>query len=433
MALVTRWVSALAGASLALGLAGCTTMGSRLDTAAAGGSNTGVQYYLPKKLVSLEIYKSVDGFPFPRYGEIVIGDREFSYLAKLHRAAGADNTLGLGVDPQTRLLSSQSTADSTARGLDIARSLAKSVTALESGGRFAAFDSEIFIGKVVFDPLDPEDVRRANQTLSRTFNAFVDQDCSAFLADVDAGLIDVVNDQYNLELVRECEFFLGLVDQNNSILISVSADPGNAPLTPESPVLGPSILSPADFKRTCSGGLCYRATAPYRFTVTIADRSILDDIVHLPNNQPPLVVRQPAGVFADQSTTIAWVDGTPQAVQAQRNSEVAGFVKLPAEVVEAVSEAVVAGFRRDENEIRAEVDLLNAQAALLREQVALMEVEEDTSEQAREIEDRVDRRAEARERNAETRAGSDSLLVTPGGVPAEDMSAQPPATSVIAP
>lgn len=408
------------------GLAACTTVGSQLDPGEDGQTRSGLQYYLPKKLVSLSLFKSPEGFPFPRYSERVIGDQDFSYLATIHRAAGADNTIGLGVDPQTRLLNSQTSTESQARGLDIAESLARSVTALESGGRFGRRDAEVFIGKVVFDPLDPAQVQAATDSLTRSFNAFVDQDCTAFLDDVASGDVpleyDGVPDPYNIELVRQCEFFLTLVDRPGSLRILVSADPGGVPGQTGRLVSGPPALAPERYRGACSGGLCYRATAPYRFTVQVADRAILDDIIHLPNNQPPRVLRQPAGMFANQATTIGWVDGTPQQVTAVRNSELAGFVRLPATVVAALSEAVVAGFRRDAAEIDAETERLRAEAALIRQRLALRDTEEESllaeDDRADRMEARADRLAAEADADAAEQAGSgDPLSVTPEGRP----------------
>ncbi|MEM7767484.1 MAG: hypothetical protein AAF253_08350 [Pseudomonadota bacterium] len=77
----------VAAGTLCLAATGCTSLGSQMDRAAEGGANTGVQYYLPKKLVTLELYKSsLDGFVFPRFSEQVVGDTDFSYVAKLNRA-----------------------------------------------------------------------------------------------------------------------------------------------------------------------------------------------------------------------------------------------------------------------------------------------------------------------------------------------------------
>jgi len=85
------------------------------------------------------------------------------------------------------------------------------------------------------------------------------------------------------------------------------------------------------------------------------------------------VIQQPAGVFANQNTTIAWVDGMPETVTVDRNSEIVGLASVPVGVVEAISEATVAGFTRDQNEINAEINLLNAEARLLEAEASLVE------------------------------------------------------------
>ncbi len=445
----------VAAGALCLVTTGCTSLGSQMEAAAGGGASTGVQYYLPKTLVTLELYKSaLDGFVFPRFSEQVVGDTDFSYVAKLNRAIASDNRLSVTIDPKTRLLDSRSSAVSTARGGDIATDLAQSYTSLERGGERR---TEIFIGKVVFDPLDPDGVRRANVALSAAFQAFVRQDCD-FQIDTETGDLLIPGGIFaNERLIEQCLFLQYIAEDPRAIQITMSDDPGRVPLPGDKPRMQPVRLDPADYRGACNSGLCYRATAPYRLTVAVADRIIVDEILDLPNNQPPLVIRQPAGVFADQGTEIAWVNGLPATVDVDRRSELAGFASVPARVVGAVSEAVVSGFNRDANEIAAEVNLLNAQANLLNAQAGLVETEADT--QARILEtdpelaarlaesqsryearlDAVDAERLAREQEQQARAAErealglqdlapGALSVTPGGVAATD---DPPATDTI--
>ncbi|MEM7768097.1 MAG: hypothetical protein AAF253_11505, partial [Pseudomonadota bacterium] len=383
----------------------------------------------------------------------VVGDTDFSYVAKLNRAIASDNKLSVTVNPSSRLLDSDSTAFSTARGADIATDFARSYTALESGG---GRRTEIFIGKVVFDPLNQDAVRRANVALTSAFQAFVRQDCE-FQVDQDTGELLIPGGIFaEQRLIEQCLFLQYIADDPRAIQITVSDDPGRVPLPGDPATPDVPLLEPADFRGVCNSGLCYRATAPHRLTVAVAERYIVDEILDLPNNQPPLVIRQPAGVFADQNTTIAWVDGMPMTVGVDRNSEVAGLASVPAQVVEAISEAVVAGFNRDSEEIAAEVNLLNARANLLNAQAGLVETEADS--QARILEtdpdlaarlaesdaqyearlDAVDaerfQREQAQRERAEARRAleaddlaPDDLSVTPGGFEESD----PPATRFI--
>lgn len=444
----------VAAGALCLAATGCTSLGSQMDGAAEGGANTGVQYYLPKKLVTLELYKSsLDGFVFPRFSEQVVGDTDFSYVAKLNRAIASDNKLSVTVDPNSRLLDSDSSAFSTARGADIAKDLARSVTSLERGGERR---TEIFIGKVVFDPLDQDGIRRANVALTSAFQAFVRQDCD-FQIDQDTDEILIPGGIFADErLIEQCLFLQYIADDPRAIQITVSDDPGRVPLPGDMPQMDAVRLDPTDFRRACNSGLCYRATAPHRLTVAVADRIIVDEILDLPNNQPPMVIRQPAGAFADQTTQISWVNGMPSTVTVDRNSEVAGLASVPAQVVEAVSEAVAAGFNRDANEIAAEINLLNARANLLNAEASLVETEADTQariletdpelaarleeSQSRfearmdavdaerfEREERQRARAEDRRARALEEEAPGDLSVTPGGFETTD----PPATDII--
>ncbi|MEM0985467.1 MAG: hypothetical protein AAGJ32_04410 [Pseudomonadota bacterium] len=450
----TRQRDLLAAGTLCLAAAGCTSLGSQMDRSLEGRSNTGVQYYLPKTLVTLELYKSPDGFVFPRLSEQIVGDTDFSYVAKLNRAIAADNQLTVTVDPRSRLLDSDSSALSTARGAEIAKNFARSITALESGGQRRR---DIFVGKVVFDPLDQDAVRRANVALSSAFQAFVRQDC-AFEVDDETGELLIPGGIFADEiLIEQCFFLQDLADDPRTIQITVSNDPGKVPLPGDAPEMNVPLLDADDFRNVCSSGLCYRATAPHRITVAVADRYIVDDILDLPNNQPPLVIRQPAGVFADQTTQITWVNGMPSTVGVDRNSELAGVASVPAQVVEALSEATIAGFRRDSDEIAAEVNLLNAQANLLNARAGLVETEADTqarvletdaelaarlAESDNRFEERLDavdasrfnREGRQRDRSAaradralEGLAVPDDLSVTPGGFETTD----PPATDII--
>ncbi|MEL6386135.1 MAG: hypothetical protein AAFR00_02190 [Pseudomonadota bacterium] len=433
-----------ATSALCLVATGCTSLGSQMDRSAEGGANSGVQYYLPKTLVTIELYKSsLDGFVFPRFTETVVGDTNFSYVAKLSRAIAADNKLAVSVNPSSRLLNSDSRALSEGRGAEFAKQFARSVVSLESGPGFLR-RADIFIGKAVFDPVNPESVRRANASLTRALDAFIAQDCQ-FKIDEESGefLIppDIIEDR---NLLNDCLFLTDLTGQDNPpISILVSDDPSLMPELErgENPVSSSPMLTADDFRGACGSGLCYRATVPHRLAVTVADRVIIDEILDLPNNQPPLVIQQPAGVFANQNTTIAWVDGMPETVTVDRNSEIVGLASVPVGVVEAISEATVAGFTRDQNEINAEINLLNAEARLLEAEASLVENQAaaerrlDAVAEERRLQEEEEERRKAAELAAAQGAaggafddgGSGNLDATSGGRGGSD----PLATSIV--
>lgn len=129
---------------------------------------------------------------------------------------------------------------------------------------------------------------------------------------------------------------------------------------------------PHTLGRTEHNGIFYRQELPYHVTVT-RNRSGVEEkrefVVFSPSGAPIRFLPIPSSTFADSPAVLTFQDGVLTASDETRASEVAGLLKLPADVIGAYFSAIGNLFKSGKDIAEAERQILEERNKLLVEQL----------------------------------------------------------------
>ncbi|MFT3723717.1 MAG: hypothetical protein QM773_09040 [Hyphomonadaceae bacterium] len=315
----------------ALGLTGCQSVQSEHVDFSSGRLYQGLQYALPKALVTVEMLEDKGVLYLGVSRPFLVGDPEATFMLTASSGLFASQKYRFMVHPQTRLLSYINSV-SEGQASAILENLAKSV-----GG----------IGAL---PKRENTLTQTAGTVTKVFSKVIDP----FEYDgCDFGKQCSLT-KLNVELRERALEFLGCSGSPASLSAGsrdqcarIGANQNYFTITLDpmfSVQSGASTGRIANLVSSCTSSICYRAPAPYRLGVRVAGVRDVSEVVMLPNESPVMSLSLPAGVFATSRSRVELAQGMPATVVIDQGNELVGITAIPLTVIngffEAVSEVV---------------------------------------------------------------------------------------------
>lgn len=332
------WIALLALA----GLTACQSVSSRHVDFASGEVADGLQYAVPKALMTVELVASGVEMTLNVSQPFLVGDPNATFALSASSGLFADQTYLFVVNPRTRLLTYINSRSEGKAGV-ILNNLAQSVGAIGGATRTRGAESAAGGAAIVFstviDPFEYEGCDFATAcTLTRLGR------------DIRASALSYM--RCNLPEWR---------DHNKGSCLLLDANPDYFRITMQ-PLFTLSTsnrpAAPGAQPDACHSSICYRAPAPYLMGVEIGGRSSDSRIVLMPNESPIMSMSLPAGVFATAQARVELVQGMPSTILVDRKSELVGVTTIPLSMIKSFFSAVGEVFQLRINYDTTKVDLL---------------------------------------------------------------------------
>lgn len=307
-----NWLRAAAACVVALSLGACATVSSNYGNSRA--DQKGQAYYLPKGLIQVSVVESGGQFNVTVAGPIMVADTDYRFHADLRKAALSDNNALVAIDPATQLLTTAQVV-STGRAKEVVENVYRATSGYAAGWQGYA-PVEIFSGLYEPDQLD-----RASADASAALTSYFIRNCG------EDGQSPIDPGGY-----QDCERYRMLgIDQPGMVSISTDGPVGAATAN--------------DTIGKCGRGLCYRPLVPVKVRTVIAGTYVSEDYYMVPDTKTVSYFTLPSGMFATQEYNLTFDLGVLVQADQKQQSEVAGFVSLPADILERIIAAPVKAIR----------------------------------------------------------------------------------------
>jgi hypothetical protein len=327
--MMKTWMAALA----ALSLAGCQSVQSQYVDFASDRSFQGLQYALPKALMTIEMLEQNGKLYLGVSRPFLVGDPEATFMLTASSGLFASQKYRFMVHPQTRLLSYINSV-SEGQASQILENIARSVGGIgalpsrENDLNKSSTTGPIKVFSKVIDPFEYAGCDFAKACSLSKLNAELRDRAIEFL-----GCNAPTAASVPLANVGQCAKI-----KANESYFAITLDPVFSIQT------GPSTGRGANIAAACSNSICYRAPAPYRLGVRVAGVRDVSEVVMLPNESPVMSLSLPAGVFATSRSRVELAQGMPATVVIDQGNELVGITAIPLTVINgffsAVSEVV---------------------------------------------------------------------------------------------
>jgi hypothetical protein len=332
------WMALLALA----GLTACQSVTSRHVDFASGQIADGLQYAVPKALVTVELVASGVEMQLNVSQPFLVGDPNATFALSASSGLFADQTYLFVVNPRTRLLTYINSRSEGKAGV-ILNNLAQSVGAIGGATRTPGAEAGNIGGAIVFstviDPFEYEGCDFAKPCTLTKLGREIRDSALGFM-------------RCNLPEWRDHNRGSCLLLEANPDYFRITMQPLFTLSTSNRPA-GPGASPDA-----CHSSICYRAPAPYLMGVQIGGQSNDSRIVLMPNESPIMSMSLPAGVFATAHARVELVQGMPSTILIDRKSELVGVTSIPLSMIRSFFSAVGEVFQLRINYDTRTVDLL---------------------------------------------------------------------------
>lgn len=344
--MLLRLVSCL---SLVAVLLGCSIAGSELPGQLDERSRAeGVLYSLPRGIVTvrLAVHEQSARFFMRIDDPEFIADPGHRYLLQHKPRPNFADILTIKVNRKTFLTSVDSTS------IDKTRDIILNVVKAARGGTSPVPESDIearsilTLAELTIDPTIKAEMALAVATLNERVVSFAQsraQSCG--MAAIEPGSPEEFVCQEYERLARH--------SRKGLKLINIWVERPTPPLT---------LSKPAD----CTIGVCYRVASPYRISYSFVGGSIVQKLIELPNENPPIEIDLRRAFLVKKVKRITFDDGNLAEVHVDKPSELLELSKLPLEITKAVLEAPAEA-------LRLRIAMTNEQKNLAASELALIE------------------------------------------------------------
>jgi len=291
----------------ALCMTGCAALKSTpSDLVGDDGVSNGLHYALPKALFRIELIRQRDELRVAISEPEYVGDPDAAYMLEGSSGLLANQEYLLVVQPQTRLLYYVNSSSEGQAGQilqNVVRSAAGAGNAREESSRFGGHGRGIY---------------------SRVFDPFGLPGCDYGVA---CDMTPIATELRNAALAQfDCE--TGDATVNPDLCARIAADPNffRLELTPMYQTPPGAVRASAD---ACERAICYRAPAPYNFSLNVKGIVDVAEVVSLPNEAPVRSLSVPAGVFANSYARVELYQGMPARYAVDRQNELVAITLLP--------------------------------------------------------------------------------------------------------
>ncbi len=325
-----------------VGLTACQSVTSRHVDFASGQVADGLQYAVPKALMSVELVASGVEMNLNVSQPFLVGDPNATFALSASSGLFADQTYLFVVNPRTRLLTYINSRSEGQAGV-ILNNLAQSVGAIGGATRTRGAEAGSTGGAIVFSTvIDPFEYEGCDFATACTLTKLGREIRASALGYMRCNLPEWRDHNRGSCLLLEANIDYFRITMQPLFSLSTSNRPA----------------APGAQPGACRSSVCYRAPAPYLMGVQIGGQSNDSRIVLMPNESPIMSMSLPAGVFATAQARVELVQGMPSTILVDRKSELVGVTSIPLSMIRSFFSAVGEVFQLRINYDTRSVDLL---------------------------------------------------------------------------
>jgi hypothetical protein len=290
----------------ALCATGCAALKSTpVDLSDGHAVRSGLHYALPKGLFRIELIRRGDELRVAISEPEYVGDPDASYMLEGSSGLLANQEYLMVVQPETRLLYYVNSSSEGQAGQilqNIVRSGVGARNASEESSRFGR------AGRVIYSRVfDPFAMAGCDYGATCDMSALAAELRESAMAQFDCASDDPINPVLCARMEENPNFFrLSLTPMYTPPAGAVRADGDD-----------------------CRRAICYRAPAPYSFSLRVSGIVDVAEVVSLPNEAPVSALEVPAGVFSDAYARVELYQGMPARYAVDRDNELVAITLLP--------------------------------------------------------------------------------------------------------
>lgn len=350
------------GLLLALGLGGCSSLGSSHKLATSAEAVSGVAYQLPQVVLRARVTRGGEGVKLEISQPDYVGDPQETYVLKYQPSPAAKDKLDIKVDTATMLLSS---IDGEAEDR-IVQALEAAVT-MQAPKPEKSFDREELLYDLIFDPADKSTVTRLSADLSDGVNAHLG---ASLGAECEAAVRDAVGDTTGKsgKALKQARL-LDASTRARADACRAGAQLATAPANINLDIDYAPVR--AKVAADCAVGLCYRAQSKATMTITANGHPIGASHFMMPNGSDAIALDIARATLTKSTQKITLTNGVVATALRTKESAAEDVAKLPLTVYSSVlkSTAQIAQLRvnigtQETADINAQIALLKAKTAL---------------------------------------------------------------------